>query len=127
MPYCNCPYCALPERQYDCWGFRTAEVFGANAAMPVLFDASRRVRTRDRMQRIRQWEWSGFWWWGWHKSCLDFMLGRCSEVQLLTHIEAVGRAKKSLRAAWVYQSPLIRFAQNVPEGDLIDAVIESRS
>ena len=55
------------------------------------------------------------------------MLGRCSEVQLLTHIEAVGRANKSLRAAWVYQSPLIRFAKNVPEGDLIDAIVESRS
>jgi hypothetical protein len=95
--------------------------------MPVLFDPSRRVRARNRRQHIRQWQWFTHQWWGWHKSCLDFMLGRCSEVQLLTHIEAVNRAKKSLRAAWVYQSPLIRFAQNVPEGDLIDAVIESRS
>ena len=101
--------------------------FGADVAIPVLFDASRRVRTRDRMQKIRQWEWFWYQWQGWHKSCLDFMLKRCSEVQLLTHIEAVGRAKKSLRAAWVYQSPLIRFAQNVPEADLIDAIVESRS
>mgnify|MGYP006124380669 FL=1 len=105
----------------------TGEAFGANVAMPVLFDASRRVRTRDRMQKIRQWEWFSFQWWGWHKSCLDFMLKRCSELQLLTHIEAVNRAKKSRRAAWVYESPLIRFAKNVPEGDLIDAIVESRS
>ena len=95
--------------------------------MPVLFDASRRVRARNRRQNVMQFEFFSFQWWGWHKKCLDFQLGRCSDVQMLTHIEAVGRAKKSRRGAWVYESPLIRFAHNVPEADLIDAINERRS
>ena len=105
----------------------SGEAFGANVAVPVLFDASRRVRARDRMQKIRKWEWFTHQWWGWHKSCLDFMLKRCSELQLLDHIQAVGRAKQSNRAAWVYESPLIHFARHVPTEDLIDAIVRSRS
>jgi len=126
MPFCPCPHCELPGLQFDCWSWHQ-EAYGANAAMPVLFDASRRVRARNRRQSIRQWEWFTHAWWGWHKSCLDYMLQRCSELQLLDHIQAVGKAKQSNRGAWVYESPLIRFAKHVPEAELIDSIVESRS
>ena len=131
MPLCPCPRCELPGLQYDCWTWQH-ETYGANAAMPVLFDPSTYKQPKGPRRRwqkhtclrnriLRRWEWSSYLWHGWHKCCLDNILRSCNEDQLLVHILAVRKANKSMRAPWVYESEVISSLMR-PGVDIIDAI-----